>query len=115
MRWLIALLPALALAQNEPYWSERWCDRVGGEAEVVMDSGHRVDCIVGGYVVEAGFAKHYRADIGQALDYGEQTGSRPGLLLLVKDTKDREGAGRARAIIREYRLPIRVWQMEVAE
>lgn len=51
----------------------------------------------------------YREGIGQALDYADQTGDVTGLVLLVGGEDDEAGVERARTIVEEFGLPIRVW------
>ncbi|WP_435105583.1 hypothetical protein [Arhodomonas sp. AD133] len=85
---------------------------MGGES-ITLPSGHEPDCSLSSRVVEADWGHKYREGIGQALDYGEQTGTAPGLLLLIDDAEDREGIERAEAIIERYGLPIETWELEV--
>lgn len=91
MRLLLALLaiPALAYAQPESHYNDRWCDSVEGESEVVMADGTRADCVTDLFAVETDFAHKWAESIGQALLYAELTGREPAVLLIVGDGEAR--------------------------
>ena len=91
----------------ERYYQERWCNEIGGQMEVVLDDGTRVDCLTDEYAVEVDFAKKWAEGIGQALYYAEKTGRRPGVLLIMENDKDARYLDRLDVVADEYL--IQVW------
>lgn len=69
----------------ESVYRDAWCK---GETEVRLLNGNRADCITEEYAVEVEFAKKFHEGIGQALDYADQTGKKPGILLILETEKD---------------------------
>lgn len=86
-RWLapLLLIPALAQAQSEADYRDRWCDEHDGQAEVVLYDRTRVDCLTETFAVEVDWAPKWAESIGQALLYAEITGRDPAVLLIVGD------------------------------
>lgn len=110
---LVCLAAALVLVatsvqakylHKEAEYRDAWCQ---GETEVRLPNGNRADCITDKYAVEIDFAAKYHEAIGQALDYADQTGKRPAILLIVEKEKDWRYVNKARTIARKLR--IKVW------
>ncbi|KAB0665625.1 hypothetical protein F6V25_07845 [Oryzomonas japonica] len=53
-----------------------------------MPDGTRADCVTDDYAVEIDFAPKWAEALGQALHYADQTGKRPGILLIIEREKD---------------------------
>lgn len=70
---------------KEKEYRNAWCT---GETEVRLPNGNRADCVTKNYVVEVEFAPKYHEAIGQAIDYAEQTGKNPAILLIIESPKD---------------------------
>ena len=92
---------------TERYYQEAWCAEQGGEVEVRMKDGTRVDCLTDDMATEVDFAKNKLYEgIGQALHYSMLTGRPGGLLLIIEHEKEKRYVKRAKAIIKFYSLPI---------
>lgn len=94
MRIIIFLIVVCAVCINscfaahlhpESAYRDAWCM---GETEVIMSNGNRADCVTTNYAVEVEFAKKYHEGVGQALDYAQQTGKNPAILLIIETEKD---------------------------
>jgi hypothetical protein len=70
---------------KEKEYQAAWCR---GESEVKLPNGNRADCLTARYAVEIDFAAKYHEAIGQALDYADQTGKEPAILLIIETKKD---------------------------
>lgn len=102
-----ASLWAIAAAQPESTYIERWCAAHGGESEVVLQDGSRADCITGDHAVEVERAYNYKEGIGQALRYAMLTGKRA-LMVVIVGPDDQEYIQNLRALVSRYQLPIDV-------
>ena len=60
-----------------------------GEMEYPVPNG-RVDIVNKDYAIEVEFAHKWKHSIGQALWYGLQTNKKPGIVLILKDKKERK-------------------------
>lgn len=116
---LIALclaIPAQALAASphahpERWYQERWCAS-RGQMEVVMPDQSRVDCMNATHAVEFDFSKKWAESIGQALNYGAQSGKTPGVVLILEAPGDVRYLERVRTVRRTYGLPLEVWAVD---
>ena len=88
----------------ESAYRDAWCM---GKTEVQMPNGNRADCITTNYAVEVEFAKKYHEGVGQALDYAQQTGKKPAILLIIEEVKDWRFYNRLKPLADEY--DIRLW------
>jgi hypothetical protein len=89
---LLLLAPsALSAAErlSEREYQALWCEEAGGRAEAVLPDRARVDCLTGEHAVEVDFAPKWAEAIGQSLYYAAVTGKKPGILLIIRDKKDR--------------------------
>lgn len=91
---------------KEAEYRDAWCM---GKSEVTMPNGNRADCVTTDYAVEVEFAKKYHEGVGQALDYAQQTGKSPAILLIIEDEKDWRYYNRLKPLAEEY--SIRLWYM----
>lgn len=77
--------------------------------EVRVPDG-RVDILTGTHAIEVEMASKWKNAIGQALWYAMQTGKEAGIVLILDGEKDgRSDAIRLGSVIRENKLPIKVW------
>lgn len=84
-------VPAFAGSKTgyrEADFQKLWCDRQGGQMEVVLKDRTRVDCLLDDYAVEVDFAWKWAEAIGQSLHYARLTGKKPGILLILTSKKD---------------------------
>jgi hypothetical protein len=112
---LLLILPTLALAQGhahpERWYQERWCS-TRGEMEVVMPDRSRADCANATHIVEFDFGKKWAESIGQALNYGAQSGKVPGVVLILERPGDERYLERVKTVRTTYGLPLEVWTVD---
>jgi len=109
--WICLCLPAEAKRLHpEKYYQNIWCSDKGGQQEVVMPNGSRADCITKDYAIEFDFADKHHEAIGQALDYGLQTGKQAGIVLILENYEiDRKFLERLMPIAEKFN--IKIWTM----
>lgn len=95
-------------AHPERWYLERWCS-TRGQMEVVMPDGSRADCANATHVVEFDFARKWAESIGQALNYGAQSGKAPGIVLIMENPGDERYLRRVLKVREVYGLPLEVW------
>jgi len=113
------LLPVIALllaghssgAQVESWYQDVWCRGMAGQVEVRMDDGRRIDCLTDSHAIEFEFARKWPEAIGQSLEYSMLTGKSAGIVLVLRRSEDEAYWQRLNAVVRHYRLPIRLWKM----
>lgn len=108
---LLMLLPPPAFALEKMYQRE-WCNAVGGQMEVVLEDGARVDCLTRDYAVEFDYAHKWAESIGQALYYGIMTKRRPGVVLIT-GPNDNAYIARFKAVAKKHKIML--WKVEVDE
>lgn len=73
---------------NEAYYQNTWCSRWNGITEYKLPDYTRVDCLTKNYAVEFDFAKKWAEAVGQAIHYGQMTGKKPAIILIIERPKD---------------------------
>ena len=96
---------------KEAYYQQKWCSAHGGQMEVRLPDKTRCDCLTETHAVEVEFANKWAESIGQALYYAIQTGKKPGIVLILEKEKDYKYWIRLNTVIREFNLPIDVWEI----
>ena len=96
---------------SEKWYQAIWCSGNNGSQEVLLSNHRRVDCITEDYAVEIEFAQKWHQAVGQALDYGMLTDKKPGIVLILRNTKDHHYLKQLEEIIEHYKLPIKLWQL----
>ncbi|HSH69555.1 MAG TPA: hypothetical protein VK997_06535 [Deferrisomatales bacterium] len=96
---------------REAWYQGQWCAERGGETEVVLEDGTRVDCVTATHAVEFEFADKWAEAIGQSLHYARRTGRRAGVVLILEDAAARRYWQRLTGNIAYFGLPIDVWQV----
>ena len=93
-RILPALLFTASASLSEPhiyseaFYRDLWCQVNHGDAEVRQPNRTIADCVTDAHAVEVEFAKKWQHAIGQALNYSEQAGLLPGILLILETDAD---------------------------
>lgn len=95
-------------ANPEKWYQEKYCP---GQKEVTMDNGSRCDCLTATHAIEFDFAGKWAEAIGQALNYGFQTGKRPGVYLILEQPSDYKFWVRMNSVIQHFNLPIDAWKV----
>lgn len=73
---------------TEKEYQTYWCNKHGGQMEIVLSNKARIDCLLPDLAVEVDFAKKFHECIGQALEYSAHTGKIPACLLIVEKDSD---------------------------
>lgn len=103
--------PPSSSRRLEKDYQFQWCREQGGAIEVELPDGTRCDCLTATHAIEFDFARKWAEAIGQALYYSDQTGRRPGIVLIMNPRTDQRYWQRLQATIRRFNLPIDVWQV----
>ena len=77
--------------------------------EVVVPDGSRCDCMNATHAVEFDFGHKWAESVGQALNYGAQSGRRPGVVLILERPGDERYLRRVLTVREAYGLPLDVW------
>lgn len=114
--FLALAIPGLAISapphvHPERWYQERWC-APRGQMEVVLPDGSRADCANATHVVEFDFGKKWAESIGQALNYGAQSGKTPGVVLILEKPTDVRYLRRVLRVRESYGLPLEVWAVD---
>lgn len=82
-------LPSILIGQNEAHYVLEVQKYIGGTTEFIVPGG-RADIVNDEYAIEVEFADHWKNSIGQALWYGLQTNKKPGIVLVMRELKERK-------------------------
>lgn len=104
----VSICQAAHLHKEKEYQQE-WCDRYHGQQEVRLDDGTRVDCLTDHHAVEFDFASKWAEGLGQALHYGDLTGKRPAVVLIIEKTSDWKHLRKLKRSARHR--AVKVWYM----
>lgn len=88
----------------EAAYRDAWCM---GETEVQLPSGSRADCLTTNYAVEVERAPKWHEAVGQALDYAQQTGKKPAILMIIERERDWKYWNRLKPLAHTHN--IRMW------
>lgn len=108
---MIITLPCQAKRlYNEAYYQNTWCSRWNGIAEYKLSDKTRVDCLTKNYAVEFDFAKKWAEAVGQSIHYGQMTGKKPAIILIIEQPKDFVFYNRLKNICAEHGITL--WYMK---
>lgn len=109
---VILTLATLARAKSSESWYQKvWCDGMNGKIEYRLKDGQRIDCLTDQYAIEVEFARKWPEAVGQSLNYSMLTGKIAGIVLILKTVEDQTHWQRLLAVIKHYKLPIKVWRL----
>lgn len=77
-----------------------------------MPDGSRADCTNSTHAIEFDFGRKWAESIGQALNYGAQSGKTPGVVLILEKAKDVRYLDRVKKVREAYGLPLEVWAVD---
>ena len=77
-----------------------------------MLDGSRADCVNATHAVEFDFGHKWAESIGQALNYGAQSGRTPGVVLILEKPGDKRYLRRVFKVRDAYGLPLEVWAVD---
>lgn len=86
--------------------------KFGGELEVRLQEGSRVDLLTETHAFEVEKSEKWKEVIGHALHYALLTDRQAGIVLIMDKPSSHKHLERLRAVIAEYRLPIEVFITE---
>ena len=72
----------------ERHYQEIFCRKAGGNVEVRLKDGTRVDCLTDTHAWEVDFANKYFEAVMQAAHYSRMTGKAPGIVFIVESLSD---------------------------
>ena len=108
------IFPSLLLAKREhpeKWYQEKWCQAHGGQVEVVLPDGTRCDCLTDTHAIEFEFGNNWAEAVGQSAYYSLQTKKKPGVVLILENSKDRKYWIRLNTTIEHFGLPIDTWNV----
>lgn len=112
---LLLLLPTLAFAQGhkhpERWYQQKWC-AARGQMEIIMPDGSRADCANATHIVEFDFGKKWAESIGQALNYGAQSGKVPCVVLILERPGDERYLERVKNVRAAHGLNLEAWAVD---
>ena len=92
---------------NEKYYQTQLCNELGGVMEQSLLDRTRIDCLTDEYAIEVEFSKKWAESVGQSLYYAEMTGMKPGVGLILRDSKkDKRHLKRLRVLAKKYDIKI---------
>ena len=83
-----------------------------GEVEVRMPDETGCDIVTDTHAVEVEWAYKWYEGIGQSLWYSFQTNKKAGIVMILRNEKDRKFLIRLRSLIAGKKLDIKVWVIE---
>jgi len=95
----------------EKWYQERWCERHGGQMEVVLPDKTRCDCVTTTHAIEFDFADKWAEALGQALHYSLMTSKQAGIVLILLSESDWKYYYRLMSVIVDNGLQVKVWVM----
>lgn len=104
---LSAYIISAAIAASlhpETAYRDAWCL---GDTEVRLPNGSRADCLTTNYSVEVERAPKWHEAVGQALDYSQQTGKKPAILVIIERESDWKYWNRLKPLAQKHN--IRMW------
>ena len=109
---IILTLATMARAKpSESWYQQVWCEGMNGKIEYRLKDGQRIDCLTDQYSIEVEFARKWPEAIGQSLNYSMLTGKKAGIVLILKTVEEQTHWQRLLAVIKHYKLPIKVWRL----
>lgn len=82
---------------SEAFFVQQLCAVLGGEQKTLPDRT-QVDCLTQSLAIEVDWASKLWEAVGQSKWYAQQTGKRPGILLLIREDQGVRWAERARKL-----------------
>lgn len=92
---------------HEKDYQAWWCEKHNGILEHRLPDGTRVDCLTKDYAAEVEYAPKWAESIGQALYYAQNTGRKPGVVMIIRNHDEERFLKRLRSVAKEQN--IKVW------
>lgn len=106
---ILLLSPSPLLAAHvhpEKFYQNQWCNDHGGQQEVVLDDGTRIDCLTDTHAIEFDFAPKWAESVGQSLHYALKTGKKPGIVLIMENPKDIRHLRKLQTLSEKYNFTV---------
>ena len=84
----------------------------GGQLEVRMIDGSRVDLLTNTHAFEIEKTSNWKEAIGQSLHYALLTDTKAGIILIMEDSTPEDHLTRLKTVIEAYLLPIEVFTIQ---
>jgi hypothetical protein len=97
---------------NEAHYRDAWAKANGGKVEVRMPDDTRCDVVTKTHAIEVEWAYKWYEGLGQSLWYSFQTNKKAGIVMILRNEKDRKYLIRLRSLIAGKKLKIDVWVIE---
>ena len=111
----LSLLSWLSLqpleAKREAWHAEQAQAMYGGELEVRLKDGTRVDLLTETHAYEVEHSSNWKEAIGQALHYALLTDRKAGIILVMEKPKADAHLQSLKAVIEAYELPVEVVEL----
>ena len=95
--------------QREKYYQDKFAEVIKGTTEFVLEDKTRVDIITETHAIEVDFAEKWAESIGQSLYYGEMSGKKAGVLLVIKGREDERYLDRLIPIAVKHGIDVWIW------
>jgi len=109
---LFSVSVCFAQSKTERSYAEDWAAKNGGKTEVTMPDKSRCDIVTATHAIEVKRGYLWKSAIGQSLWYSFQTNKAAGIILILEKKTDHIHAVKLQSLIREKKVPIRVWLIE---
>lgn len=110
-----AYLPLPAAVASEADLIHEECLRLGGHSMVRLDALTLVGCLTGDEAVEFAQVSQWSDVIGRALHNGRVAKRVPAIVFIVERPEDQTFVNQASALVRHYRLKIRIYKLMTEE
>ena len=104
------------IKKNEAFYRDQWAKANNGKTEVTMGDGTRCDIVTKTHAIEVDWAYKWAESIGQSLWYSFQLADenkKAGVVLILKEEKDKMYLMKLRSIIAYRKLDIEVWAIRI--
>ena len=93
---------------GEKYYQLKYAKKLGGRLEIRMPDGTFCDIVTTAIAYEVDFADNWADALGQCLNYANQTGKRPGIILLLENRGDKKHLERLKTLSALHSLNIKI-------
>ena len=95
--------------RSEADFVEEFCHAHDGQVEQSLPHRMRADCMTEKHAIEGDFARKWDDAYSQSLRYARVTGKKPGILLILKNEKDKRYIKKLCNLIADQQAPIDVF------
>ena len=101
---------------KEKVYQEYYCEKWGGQSEVILKDKSRCDCLTEKYAMEFDFADNWAEAIGQSLYYAIMLDKKPAIVLICENMKkDMKHINRLATVLNEICPKIKIFLIDIEE